>query len=386
MDRPLKIGILCHPTYGGSGVVASELAITLAEIGHEVHVFSHAVPPRLARSPGPVQMHRAEGVPYPLFRSTPHDLAITSCVLDVHRDGGLDIIHAHYALPHAVSAYLARAAAQTDSERPAPRVVVTLHGTDITLVGNDPSYAPLTQFAIAASDAATAVSRWLAEETKKRFCVHSDANCEIEVIPNFVDTERFHPEAAERNGVCIRRDAPTAVHVSNFRPVKRVPWLIEAFARASEGRDAKLVLIGDGPDQPACRERVHALALESKVLFLGERDVLPELLASGDLFALASDSESFGLSALEAMSCGTPVVATDAGGVREVVTHGSTGLLSPLGDSAIFAEHLAALLFDGERAREMGRRAREDALERFRRENVVTAYEDLYRQVLERPT
>ena len=383
MERPLKIGILCHPTYGGSGVVASELAITLAQKGHVVHVFSHAVPPRLARSPGPVQMHRAEGVPYPLFTSTPHDLAITSCVLDVHRDDGLDVVHAHYALPHAVSAHLVRAASKADSGRTAPKVIVTLHGTDITLVGNDPSYAPLTQFVIADSDAATAVSTWLAEETKRQFCTSSNPECDIEVIPNFVDTQRFHPQAAERNGLCIERDIPTAVHVSNFRPVKRVPWLIEAFEQAARGKNARLVLIGDGPDQPACRERVHALGIESKVQFLGERGELPELLASGCVFALASDSESFGLSALEAMSCGTPVVSTDAGGVNEVVTHGSTGLLSPLDDAAAFAEHLAALLFDGERAREMGNRAREDALERFRREKVVTAYEDLYRRVLE---
>jgi N-acetyl-alpha-D-glucosaminyl L-malate synthase BshA len=381
MGSTLRIGILCHPTYGGSGVVASELAITLAEKGHDVHLFSNDVPPRLARSPGPVQMHKAQGIPYPLFHSTPHDLAITSCILDVHRDSGLDILHAHYALPHAVSAYLARSAAEADRERPAPRLVTTLHGTDITLVGNDPSYAPLTQFVISASDAATAVSEWLATETKEQFCIRTGPECEIDVVPNFVDTERFHPDAAQNPRLCIEGRFPTAVHVSNFRPVKRVPWMIEAFARA-ELVDAQLVLVGDGPDQAQCRERVSELGLADRVRFLGERDVLPELLASADVFLLASESESFGLSALEAMSCGTAVVATDAGGVREVVTHGTTGLLSPCDDLDAFAAHLGAMLSDRERAAEMGRRAREDALERFRREKVVTAYEELYRRVL----
>jgi len=382
MSAPLKIGILCHPTYGGSGVVASELAITLAESGHSVHLFSHEVPPRLARSPGPVQMHRAQGVPYPLFHSTPHDLAITSSVLNVHRASGLDILHAHYALPHAVSAYLARSAAETDRGRPAPRVVTTLHGTDITLVGNDPSYAPLTQFVINASDAATAVSEWLARETVERFCPELASGCEIHVIPNFVDTERFSPEAGEKGSLCGLRSVPTAVHVSNFRPVKRVPWLVEAFALATRARAAHLVLVGDGPDQAECRARVRRLELEGRVTFLGERDALPELLAPADVFALSSSQESFGLSALEAMSCGTPVVATDAGGIREVVEHGVTGFLTDPDDLAGFARHLAALLFGEADARAMGTAARQHALERFRREKVVVAYEELYRDVL----
>ena len=385
MERPLCIGILCHPTYGGSGVIASELAISLSEAGHTVHLFSHAVPPRLARSAGPVRMHAAQGAPYPLFHSTPHDLAITSCILDVHRAEGLDLLHAHYALPHAVSAYLARSAAAADHGRAAPRVVTTLHGTDITLVGSDPSYAPLTQFVIQASDAATAVSAWLARETKEQFCNDHSRGCEIEVIPNFVDTERFSPEATGRGVRFFDARRPTAVHVSNFRPVKRVPWLVEAFVEATRGRDAHLILIGDGPDQLAARARARELGAESRVTFLGERDVLPELLATAQVFALSSSSESFGLSALEAMACGTPVVACDAGGVGEVVSHGRTGLLSAVEDRPAFAAHLAELLFDRPRAEAMGRAARADALERFRRERVVGAYEELYRRVLEQP-
>jgi N-acetyl-alpha-D-glucosaminyl L-malate synthase BshA len=384
VTAPLRIGVLCHPTYGGSGVVASELALSLADAGHDVHLFSHEVPPRLARSPGLVQMHRAQGVPYPLFHSTPHDLAITSAILNVHRATGLDILHAHYALPHAVSAFLARAAAQADRDRPAPKLVTTLHGTDITLIGNDPSYAPLTQFVISASDAVTTVSEWLARETRQRFCFASASPCAIDVVHNFVDTEWFSPSAGSGRSACRRTDGPTAVHVSNFRPVKRVPWLVKAFARSLRGRNATLVLVGDGPDQQECRRVARELGIEKHVLFLGERDVLPELLAPACVFALSSSSESFGLSALEAMSCGTPVVATDVGGVSEVVEHGRTGLLAPAEDIDGYADNLSALLFAPERAKAMGAAARQAALERFTRERVVRLYEAIYARVLGR--
>jgi N-acetyl-alpha-D-glucosaminyl L-malate synthase BshA len=378
MNSKLRIGILCHPTYGGSGVVASELALSLADSGHDVHVFSHDVPPRLARSPGPVQMHRAQGIPYPLLHSTPHDLAITSAILDVHRAQGLDVLHAHYALPHAVSAFLARSAAEADHTRPAPRVVTTLHGTDITLVGNDPSYAPLTQFVIYASDAATAVSEWLAQQTVARFCPDMDCSKPIEVIPNFIDVERFRPDIA----VQPLGAPPMVVHVSNFRPVKRVPWLVRAFAQATQGSQAQLILVGDGPDQKECRAIVAELHLGARVVFLGERDAIPELMAPADVFALSSREESFGLSALEAMACGTPVVSTDAGGVKEVVEHGLSGLLSPVDDMKAFAANIALLLNDRGAAQRMGHAAREQALERFRREKVVVLYEELYRRVL----
>ncbi len=378
MNSKLRIGILCHPTYGGSGVVASELALSLADSGHDVHVFSHEVPPRLARSPGPVQMHRAQGIPYPLFHSTPHDLAITSAILNVHRAQGLDILHAHYALPHAVSAFLARSAAQADHSRPAPKVVTTLHGTDITLVGNDPSYAPLTQFVIYASDAATAVSEWLAKQTRERFCPDMDCTKSIEVVPNFIDIERFRPDIVPPPVGA----PPMVVHVSNFRAVKRVPWLVRAFAQATKGTNAQLVLVGDGPDQAQCRSIVVELGLAARVVFLGERDAIPELMAPADVFALSSREESFGLSALEAMACGTPVVSTDAGGVHEVVEHGVSGLLSPVEDMAAFAVHLAKLLFDPAAAKRMGALAREQAVARFRREKVVGRYEALYRRVL----
>jgi N-acetyl-alpha-D-glucosaminyl L-malate synthase BshA len=378
MDRALRIGILCHPTYGGSGVVASELALTLASRGHEVHLFSNDVPPRLARSAGPVQMHVSQGIPYPLFHSTPHDLAITSSVLNVHRADGLDILHAHYALPHAVSAYLARSAARADRGRPAPAMVTTLHGTDITLVGTDPSYAPLTEFVIRESDAVTAVSQDLARRTRESFCTLRTTPCEIRVIPNFVDTELFHPSAAPQRV----RGAGHAVHVSNFRPVKRVPWLLRAFALAARGTQATLTLVGDGPDQRACRELVRELSIVDRVRFLGERDALPELLANADVFALTSSEESFGLSLLEAMSCATPVVATRVGGVPEVVEDGVTGLLSPPDDLEAFSRRLSQLLFDAELSERMGAAARATAERRYTRAGVVALYEDLYRSLL----
>ncbi len=380
-SRPLRIGILCHPTYGGSGVVASELALSLAESGHIVHLFSHDVPPRLARSPGPVQMHVAQGIPYPLFHSTPHDLAITSSILNLHRSDGLDILHAHYALPHAVSAYLARAAAQADHGRPAPRMVTTLHGTDITLVGVDPSYASLTQFVIAHSDAVTAVSHYLARRTRENFCLDFGPPCAIEVIHNFVDTELFHPGAGEGR----RGSVPCAVHVSNFRPVKRVPWLLRAFALATRGRTSMLTLIGDGPDRAACEQLARQLEIADQVRFLGERDAIPELLAPAHVFVLSSADESFGLSALEAMSCGTPVVATAVGGVSEVVEDGVTGLLAGVDDMEDFAAKLAQLLFDAPRAERMGRAARHAAVERFARAKIVRRYEDLYRRLIAVP-
>jgi len=274
-----------------------------------------------------------------------------------------------------------REAARDDGECPPPRVVTTLHGTDITIVGSDPSYAALTQFLITSSDAATAVSESLARDTRSHFCLQRGRGCRIEVIPNFVDTERYHPSAGgERLG-----DPPVAVHVSNFRPVKRVPWLVRAFARATEGTAAELRLIGDGPDLRPAREEALRLGIGTRVRFLGARDELPELLAPADLFLLASEEESFGLSALEAMACGTPVVATAVGGVPEVVAHGEAGLLSPPHDLEAFAANLRAVLFDRERSRAMGEAARRLAVERFARDPIVSRYEELYRRVLAEP-
>ena len=374
----MRIGILCHPTYGGSGVVASELALSLAENGHRVHLFSHDMPPRLARAPGPVEVHVAQGSPYPLFHSTPHDLAIMSRVLDLHRSEGLDVLHAHYALPHAVSALQVRSAAEQAGLEPL-KVVTTLHGTDITLVGNDPSYAPLTRYAIAASDAVTAVS----EDLKRRTTDNFDGlpPCGIEVIPNFVDLDEFCPGAppAQRS---------TAVHVSNFRKVKRVPWLVEAFAMAlqqltASGVDAELVLVGDGPQLGEARRVAQLRNLEGHIKFLGLRDALPDLLSPADAFCVASTEESFGLSALEAMACGTAVVGTRVGGLPEVVEDGVSGLLSTVEDLEGFANHLVSVMEDRERSAAMGAAARERAMGLFDRRRVVGQYEGLYQRLIE---
>lgn len=372
----MRIGILCHPTYGGSGVVASELALSLAENEHRVHLFSHDMPPRLARAPGPVEVHVAQGSPYPLFHSTPHDLAIMSRILDLHRSEGLDVLHAHYAIPHAVSALQVRSAAAEAGLDPL-KVVTTLHGTDITLVGNDPSYAPLTRYAIAASDAVTTVSQDLKARTTDNF--EGVPPCGIEVIPNFVDLEEFRPGAP-------RSERPSAVHVSNFRKVKRVPWLVEAFAialeqLAAQGSDAELILVGDGPQLGEARHVAQQRGLEGHVRFLGLRDALPDLLSPADAFCVASTEESFGLSALEAMACGTAVVGTHVGGLPEVVEDGVSGHLSPVEDLPRFAGHLASLLQDRGRASTMGAAARARATALFDRRRVVEQYEGLYRRL-----
>ncbi len=373
----MRIGILCHPTYGGSGVVASELALSLAENGHAVHLFSHDVPPRLARGSGGVELHVAQGSPYPLFHSTPHDLAIMSRVLDLHRSRGLDVLHAHYALPHAIGALLVREAARSAGLAPL-KVVTTLHGTDITLVGNDPSYAPLTQYAISASDAVTAVSEDLAARTRANF--EDKPPCGIHVIPNFVDLEEFRP--SEKGS-----ELASAVHISNFRRVKRVPWLVDAFADAlrtlrTQGKDAELVLVGDGPQLGEARRVARERDVSDRVRFLGLRSDLAELLAPADLFCLASTEESFGLSALEAMSAGTAVLGTRVGGVAEVVVDGTTGVLVDPEDRAAYADEMARLLGDRPAAAQLGAAARDRAVARFDRRSVVEEYESLYRELV----
>lgn len=373
----MRIGILCHPTYGGSGVVASELALSLAENGHAVHLFSHDVPPRLARGSGGVELHVAQGSPYPLFHSTPHDLAIMSRVLDLHRSEGLDVLHAHYALPHAIGALLVREAARSAGLAPL-KVVTTLHGTDITLVGNDPSYAPLTQYAISASDAVTAVSEDLAARTRANF--EDKPPCGIHVIPNFVDLEEFRP--SEKGS-----ELASAVHISNFRRVKRVPWLVDAFADAlrtlrTQGKDAELVLVGDGPQLGEARRVARERDVSDRVRFLGLRSDLAELLAPADLFCLASTEESFGLSALEAMSAGTAVLGTRVGGVAEVVVDGTTGVLVDPEDRAAYADAMARLLGDRPAAAQLGAAARDRAVARFDRRSVVEEYESLYRELV----
>ncbi|MCA8979773.1 MAG: N-acetyl-alpha-D-glucosaminyl L-malate synthase BshA [Planctomycetes bacterium] len=371
----MRIGILCHPTFGGSGVVASECALSLAEHGHRVHLFSPGVPPRLAHNSGAVVLHRVHGLDYPLFANSHAELAATGAVLDVIASEGLDVLHAHYALPHAVSAHLAREAARVNDAASVPRLVVTLHGTDVTLVAAAPAYAPLLRYVLGCADAVTAVSRDLSIRLRDWW---GTAAGPIETLPNFVDTHAFAPRA-EREPGPLR-----SIHVSNFRPLKRVPWLIEAFARASQGGDASLTLVGDGPELPRCRDLAAELGLGTRVRFLGERRDLPALLAAHDAFLLTSREESFGLSALEASSCGLGVLATRVGGLPEVVQDGAGGRLVAPDDQNAFVRELVAWIADPARAHAFGVRGRARATADFDRDTGVQRYADLYTRLLDR--
>ncbi len=376
-ERPLRIGIACFSTYGGSGVIASEIGLTLAARGHTVHVFSDERPGRLGDANGPVRFHRVEIPSYPQLKGSPYALGLTSKIVEVAWRDGMDLLHAHYAIPHAISAYVARQVLGSS----APAIVTTLHGTDITLVGNDPSFLPLTRFSILESDAVTTPSAWLAEATYRNLDIPRERT--IDVIPNFVDTRRFAPAAGPPSAVGAR--PAVLVHVSNFRSLKRVDDVVAIFAEArrrAPERAMTLQLVGDGPEHERIRGLVQAADLDEAVQFLGERTDLPAVLRNADLFLLPSESESFGLAALEAMSCGVPVIASRVGGVPEVVIDGETGLLAPVGDIAAMAAHVVRLLADAPLRARLGQAARQRAETVFPLEATVSKYEDLYRRLL----
>jgi N-acetyl-alpha-D-glucosaminyl L-malate synthase BshA len=378
-ERPLRIGIACFSTYGGSGVIATEIGLTLAARGHTVHLFSDERPGRLGEGGGDasVRFHRVEIPSYPQLKGSPYALGLTSKIVEVAWRDGLDLLHAHYAVPHAISAYVARQVLGSA----APAIVTTLHGTDITLVGNDPSFLPLTRFSIVESDAVTAPSAWLAEATYRNLDVPREK--EIEVIPNFVDTRLFAP-APDRARLGEARPA-VLVHVSNFRSLKRVDDVVGIFAEArrrAPERAMTLQLVGDGPERDRIRKLVQATGLGDCVQFLGERTDLPSVLRGADLFLLPSESESFGLAALEAMSCGVPVIASRVGGVPEVVIDGETGLLAPVGDVGAMAAHVVRLLGDAALRAQLGRAARRRAETAFPLEPTVGRYEALYRRLV----
>jgi N-acetyl-alpha-D-glucosaminyl L-malate synthase BshA len=370
---PLRIGVVCFSTFGGSGVIAAETAIHLAARGHDVHVFSDERPARLpaGRSAG-LSFHHVAAPAYPQLKYPAYGMALTSKIVEVSRRAPLDVVHAHYALPHAVAANLARDILRADGD-PAPRIVTTLHGTDITLIGSDPSFLPLTRFTIATSDAVTTPSLWLADATRRALALPPDIS--IHVVPNFVDVDRFTP--APPGGA--PRDRPVIVHVSNFRPVKRVDHVIAVFARVRASRPARLRLIGDGPERPRIEADVAARGLGADVEFLGERDDLPDVLRDADLFLLPSETESFGLAALEAMACGVPVVASAVGGLLEVVADGEAGFLRPVGDVAALADAAARLLADAPLRRAMGAAARRTAETRYRIDPAIDRYVEIYR-------
>src|SRR5438034_687564 len=373
----MRIGITCYPTYGGSGAVATELGLELGRRGHEVHIISYASPFRLRGGFAErVTFHEVVPADYPLFEQSPYALALAVKQHEVALREGLELMHVNYAIPHAATAWLAKQMLKGERDL---KVVTTLHGTDITLVGQDPSYFTITKFSIEQSDRVTAVSEYLKTETYRAFgCV----GCDVRVIPNFVSVADFHPPT---DGSCRRALAPAGhkilLHVSNFRPVKRVADVIKVFGGVRRALPATLVLAGDGPDRDLAEQEVDRLKLRADVRFLGKVDQVADLLRGGDLFLLPSQNESFGLSALEAMACGVPVIATREGGLPEVVVDGETGYLVPVGAVDEMTERGVALLKDGTTHERMRRAAAARALE-FSAERIVPRYEGLYQAVL----
>jgi L-malate glycosyltransferase len=379
----MKIGITCYPTYGGSGVVATELGLELAQRGHEIHFISYAQPIRL-RGPEPnIHYHEVEVSRYPLFDYPPYDLALATRMAEVSQLYDLDLLHVHYAIPHSVSALLAR---QMLADGPRGRrlpFVTTLHGTDITLVGLDRSYLPITRYSIDQSDGVTAISNYLRDRTMRVF----DVKNPIEVIYNSVNCDVYHrnPEAAaELRAEYAPNNERLLVHLSNFRPVKRVTDVIEIFDRVRKHVPSRLLLIGDGPDRSVAEWLAVQKGIHEDVLFLGKQDEVQEKLAAADIMLMPSELESFGLAALEAMACEVVPIATRVGGVPEVIEHGKSGYLADVGDVDTMARYAIELLNDEPRLREMGREARVMAKSRFCASKIVPQYEEFYRRVLER--
>jgi N-acetyl-alpha-D-glucosaminyl L-malate synthase BshA len=374
----VKIGITCYPTYGGSGAVATELGIALAGRGHEVHFISYEHPFRLPHFLPRVYFHEVSIGNYPLFEYPPYDLALAVRMHDVVLAHELDLLHVHYAIPHATSAWIAKEMLR-EQGRALP-VVTTLHGTDITIVGQDHSYQAITKFSIERSDRITAVSQWLKDETTRAF---GCSDCPIEVIPNFVDPTVFD---RARYGNELRQELgggrPVLMHISNFRPVKRVVDVIRVFARVRAQNDCVLVMVGDGPDRHAAEEEARRLGVAADVRFLGKIDTVAPLFAAADVYVFPSESESFGLSALEALASGVPVVAARVGGVPEVVRDGVTGALLPLGDVEGMAQAVRGFLDPG-RWSEASAAAAADARARFATSDVVARYERLYADAMD---
>jgi N-acetyl-alpha-D-glucosaminyl L-malate synthase BshA len=372
----MKIGISCYPTFGGSGIVATELAMALAAGGDEVHVLSYALPSRLTFINANLFFHEVVVPHYPLFEFPPYSLALATQIVEVARHQRLDLIHVHYAVPNAVSAVLAR-----EILAPQPlKVVTTLHGTDITLVGNDPNYLETTRFGIVKSDAVTAVSHALRQATQKQLGIGTH----IEVVPNFINPSRFD-EAKKQNGADRWRckGEKLLVHISNFRPVKRVIDVVDIFCKVHDQVNSRLLLVGDGPDRPKVEQHARERGVFDAITFIGNVPLVEEILVGADLFLLPSETESFGLAALEALSCEVPVIATAVGGLPEVVREGENGFLFPVGDVEAMAAAAIDLLGDEERLRRFGEAGRKWALEQFEEAAVVERYRRIYRQVLE---
>ena len=373
----MKIGITCYPTYGGSGAVATELGIELADRGHEVHFISYAQPFRLTHFHERVFFHEVEVNRYPLFEYPPYSLALAVTMHEVARKEGLDILHVHYAIPHATAGWIARDMLHEAGHD--VKLVTTLHGTDITLVGQDPSYWSITKFSIEKSDRLTAVSEWLRDRTHRDFAC---SRCAIDVIPNFIDPSTYDRALASGRGALANPDEKILMHISNFRAVKRIPDVIEVFRRVQERVPARLVLVGDGPERQSAEDLAEELGIADRVLSLGKFESVAELLACADLFLLPSEQESFGLVALEAQASGVPVVGSGDTGLAEVVLHGETGYLHAVGDAEAMADSAIAVLTDPDLWARQSAAARARAVEHFAASRVIPMYERLYEDVL----
>jgi N-acetyl-alpha-D-glucosaminyl L-malate synthase BshA len=376
----MNIGIVCYASMGGSGIVATELGKALADRGHTVHVISADQPFRLGEFHPGLVFHQVHTPSYPLFREPQYVLSLSNTAVQVAREQGLDVIHAHYAVPHAVAAFLARQVLASAADSRALKVVTTLHGTDITVVGADPSYSEIVAFSIEQSDGVTAVSESLRASTYRELAVRR----EIEVIPNFLDCSAYRRRAVDHLRQRYVHDDQTRIvmHLSNFRPVKRIDSVVAVFARIAARVPSVLLLAGDGPEVPTARRLARQLGVADRVQLLGpQEDVLP-LLSIADLFLLPSAQESFGLAALEAMACEVPVVASNAGGLPEVITHRVTGFLHPIGDVEAMAESGVEVLTDPSLRRRITEAAVAVVRERFCSERIVPMYERHYERVL----
>ncbi len=378
----MNIGITCYPTYGGSGVVATELGKSLAERGHKVHFITYALPMRLtgignleSEYIDNIFYHEVEMSTYPLFEFPLYSMALTSKMVEVSRFEKLDIIHAHYAIPHATSAVLAKQILNDGV-----KIITTLHGTDITLVGLEPSFEPLMKFSIESSDGVTAVSKYLRDETIENYAVEK----EIEVIPNFIDTEVFRPvDSRNLKRLLAPNGEKLLIHISNFREVKRVKDAIKAFKIIlDQGIKAKFLLVGDGPDRGECQVLARDLGIWQQTRFLGKQSELTSILSASDIFLIPSGNESFGLSALEAMACGVPVLSSDVGGLPEVNVDGETGFIVPVGDVEAIAARMIDMLRDKKLHAKMSRAALARATQEFAKERIVPMYEAAYERAL----
>ncbi|PIY08790.1 MAG: N-acetyl-alpha-D-glucosaminyl L-malate synthase BshA [Flexibacter sp. CG_4_10_14_3_um_filter_32_15] len=373
----MKIGIVCYPTYGGSGVVATELGKALAEAGHQVHFITYDQPSRLALLSSNIFYHKVDIRTYPLFKYPPYELALASKMVNVVKCEKLDLLHVHYAIPHASSAYMAKQILKTEGIQ--IPVVTTLHGTDITLVGKDPSYEPVVTFSINESDGVTAVSGSLRQQTYDTFKVTKD----IDVIPNFIDLERFKRQKKDhfKTAICPNGEK-LVVHTSNFRKVKRIDDVIKVFAKVRKQIEAKLLLVGEGPERRPMEDLVKELNLSNDVRFLGEIDAIEEVLSVADLFVMPSETESFGLAALEAMACEVPVISSNVGGLIELNVQGVTGFMSNVGDVEDMAKNALIILDDANLPT-----FKENALKRakeFELSNILPLYEAVYHKAVEK--